>query len=91
MTSKQVGGDHYASKRIEPFLVIRDWCGDEGFAAYLRGNIIKYICRYKDKNGTEDLLKARHYLDELIFLEEDMKTGILDQWAEEIANAPSDQ
>lgn len=69
MTSYQVGGTHYADKVIQPFDVIRDWCGDEGFAAYLRGNVLKYICRYRDKNGTQDLLKARHYLDELITLE----------------------
>ena len=72
MTSRQVGGTHYASKSIEPFHVIRDWCGDEGFAQYLRGNIIKYICRYRDKNGTQDLLKASHYLDELIALEQEL-------------------
>jgi len=33
---------------------------------YLEGNIIKYITRYKDKGGAEDLLKARAYLDRLI-------------------------
>ena len=34
------------------------------------GNIIKYVCRYKDKNGIEDLKKARHYIDLLIEIEE---------------------
>lgn len=33
---------------------------------FLEGNIIKYVSRYKEKNGHEDLLKARHYLDKLI-------------------------
>ena len=33
---------------------------------YLEGNIIKYITRYKDKGGAEDLLKGRAYLDRLI-------------------------
>ena len=33
---------------------------------YLEGNIIKYITRYKHKNGIEDLKKARNYLDKLI-------------------------
>jgi len=37
---------------------------------YLEGNIIKYITRYKDKGGAEDLLKARAYLDRLIKKEE---------------------
>ena len=39
--------------------------GDEG---YLVGNIIKYISRYDEKNGVEDLRKARWYLNELIKL-----------------------
>jgi hypothetical protein len=33
---------------------------------YLEGNIIKYITRYKFKNGIEDLKKARWYIDRLI-------------------------
>jgi hypothetical protein len=33
---------------------------------YLEGNIIKYVTRYKDKGGVEDLFKARAYLDRLV-------------------------
>jgi|TARA_E500000318_G_scaffold78914_2_gene73867 hypothetical protein len=33
---------------------------------FLEGNIIKYVTRYKDKNGIEDLKKAKWYLDKLI-------------------------
>lgn len=33
---------------------------------FMQGNIIKYIVRYKNKNGLEDLLKAREYIDRLI-------------------------
>ncbi len=33
---------------------------------FCEGNIIKYICRWQLKNGREDLLKARHYIDILI-------------------------
>ena len=33
---------------------------------FCEGNIIKYICRWRAKNGREDLLKARHYIDILI-------------------------
>jgi len=32
----------------------------------MQGNVIKYICRYKDKNGIEDLKKARHYIDMIL-------------------------
>ena len=41
----------------------------EAFAGFLQGNVIKYLCRYRDKNGVEDLRKARHYLDKLIEVE----------------------
>lgn len=41
----------------------------EAFAGYLAGNVVKYIARYRDKNGVEDLKKARHYLDKLIEIE----------------------
>ena len=38
----------------------------EGFEFYLQGNIIKYLWRYKYKNGVEDLKKAQWYLTKLI-------------------------
>jgi hypothetical protein len=62
----QVGGTHYASKRIQPWDAMEDWMSKEEFQGYLRGNAIKYIARYKEKGGVEDLRKARHYLDRLI-------------------------
>lgn len=64
--STQVGGDHYTSKVIQPWTAMSAWMSKEGFEGYLQGNVIKYIARYRDKNGVEDLLKARHYLDKLI-------------------------
>lgn len=58
---RQVGGEHYKVKAIEPWdYIIANNIG------YLEGNIIKYISRWKDKNGLQDLEKARHYLDKLI-------------------------
>lgn len=33
---------------------------------FCEGNVIKYVCRWQDKNGVDDLKKARHYLDILI-------------------------
>jgi len=57
----QVGGNHYKSFKIQPveFIHING-------LGYIAGNIIKYVCRYKVKNGIEDLRKARHYIDMLI-------------------------
>jgi|TARA_R110000850_G_scaffold105252_2_gene216207 hypothetical protein len=34
--------------------------------SFIEGNIIKYVTRYKDKSGIQDLRKARWYLDKLI-------------------------
>ena len=39
---------------------------DDGFEYYLQGNIIKYLWRYRYKNGVEDLKKAQWYLNKLI-------------------------
>lgn len=57
----QVGGTHYTVRRIQPIEYIL-----ANNLSFCEGNIIKYVTRYKDKNGLEDLLKARHYLDFLI-------------------------
>lgn len=61
VNSKQVAGTHYTNQKIQPWdFIIANNLG------YLEGNIIKYISRYKDKNGVQDLLKAQHYLEKLI-------------------------
>lgn len=33
---------------------------------FMQGNVIKYVTRYKEKNGKEDLLKAKEYIDRII-------------------------
>lgn len=61
--------EHYISDSgIETIDVIEAFTKDinDPFAAYCTGNIIKYICRWPNKNGVEDLKKARWYLDKLI-------------------------
>jgi hypothetical protein len=42
------------------------WMSPEQFEGFLRGNVIKYIARYKDKDGLKDVQKARHYLEKLL-------------------------
>lgn len=57
----QVGGAHYKSKAIQPWdYIVSNRLG------YLEGNIVKYVSRWQDKNGVQDLEKARHYLDKLV-------------------------
>lgn len=61
--------DHYISDNgIETIDVIKAFTKDisDPFEAYCTGNIIKYICRWPNKNGLEDLEKARWYLDRII-------------------------
>jgi len=67
--SDPVNPSHYKQGSIECIEAIKAALG-VGFIAYLWGNIIKYLWRYKDKNGIEDLKKARWYLDRLIQEEE---------------------
>lgn len=57
----QVGGDHYTKMAIQPIEYV--FANDLGFA---EGNIIKYVSRYRSKNGVEDLKKASHMLNLLI-------------------------
>jgi hypothetical protein len=68
-SSYQIGGDHYASKSVQPWEAMESWMSKEAFAGYLYGNCIKYLARYKDKNGLQDLQKCQHYLSKLIELE----------------------
>ena len=57
----QVGGNHYKKMKIQPAEFI-----EQNGLSYLQGNAIKYICRFREKNGVEDLRKAKHYIDMLI-------------------------
>jgi hypothetical protein len=60
----QHGGDHYKTKAIQPWdFIISNNIG------FLEGNAIKYLCRWRDKGGIQDLEKARHYIDKLIEVE----------------------
>ena len=42
---------------------------------FFEGNIVKYVTRWKEKNGIEDLKKAKNYLDKLIELNESNNSG----------------
>ena len=57
---------HYTSGGIECIEAIKASMGTDSFQDYCKGNIIKYIWRWRSKGGVEDLKKARVYLDWLI-------------------------
>lgn len=65
----QVGGSHY-QKAIQPWDAMEAWMTHDEFCGYLRGNVIKYVARYREKGGVEDLKKAKHYLVKLIETED---------------------
>lgn len=56
---------HYNQAGVECIDAIRA-ATDEGYEYYLQGNIIKYLWRYRYKNGVQDLEKAQWYLEKLI-------------------------
>ena len=65
MTDNVNSPPHYNKSGIECIDAIRA-ATDSGCEFYLQGNILKYIWRYRYKNGTEDLKKAQWYLNKLI-------------------------
>jgi len=61
---KQEGGAHYKGAPVEhwDFVIMHD-------IPYMEAQIIKYMMRWRKKNGIEDLRKARHFVDKLIEVE----------------------
>ena len=57
----QVGGNHYKDLSIQPGDYIR-----ENNLGWYEGNVIKYITRHDKKNGLEDVMKAKHYIEMII-------------------------
>jgi hypothetical protein len=58
--TRQVGGQHYkTSIEVWDFVIAND-------IGYLEGNAIKYLARWRKKDGIKDLEKARHYLEKII-------------------------
>jgi len=56
---------HYEQYSIETIDAIQGQTTPDEFRGFLKGNIFKYVARYRAKNGIEDLNKARWYLDRL--------------------------
>lgn len=70
--NKQVGGKHYSKYgNLQPWDVVLAW-----ELGYLEGTALKYIARWKDKNGVEDILKAIHFLEKLVEVEKQKQQEI---------------
>lgn len=64
-SQNQVGGNHYQGLQIQPHVFAH--ANGIGFH---EASAIKYLCRWKDKGGLQDLRKAVHFIELLIELEE---------------------
>lgn len=62
--AKQVGGTHYKQFKIQPV----EFCQVNNIG-YCESSCIKYLCRWKDKGGIDDLKKAIHFIEMLVELE----------------------
>lgn len=62
--NQQEGGTHYKNLEIQPveFITANE-------LTFLEGCIVKRICRHRDKNGAEDLRKAKHEIDLILEME----------------------
>ena len=60
----QIAGNHYKDMPIQ----VVEFCHANQIP-YMEGSAIKYLCRWRKKNGLEDLRKARHYIDLIIEME----------------------
>lgn len=63
---EQAGGRHYLDFVIQPVEFIH-----QNKIPYIEGNVIKYVSRWRDKGGLQDLHKAKHYINLLIEMEQD--------------------
>jgi hypothetical protein len=68
--SKQVAGAHYKNFTIQPVQFIH-----ANNIPFMEGNAIKYLCRWREKGGVQDLEKAKHYIEMLIELESKKNGG----------------
>ncbi len=62
--SDQIGGSHYKDMAIQPVEYIH-----RNHIGFVEGCVIKYVSRWRQKGGIQDLKKARHFLDMLIEIE----------------------
>lgn len=81
---RQVGGNHYENMAIQPWEII-----EQNGLDFWEGNALKYLLRHRDKNGSEDLKKAIHYIQYLIDRAEDDRTPV--SYADSLSSGAVDQ
>ena len=68
---KQVGGNHYKRFKIQPieFIILNN-------LKFPEGNVVKYVCRHRFKDGLRDLEKAKHYIEMLMDFKDKFGRGL---------------
>ncbi|WP_081092433.1 DUF3310 domain-containing protein [Peribacillus simplex] len=69
--------DHYHKNGIDVIGFCEAQFSKDELRGFYRINVLKYVTRYQDKNGVEDLEKAEFYLQKLIELEKDLMMGVV--------------
>jgi hypothetical protein len=64
---EQIAGSHYKGFAVQPVEFIH-----KNGIPFMEGNAIKYLCRWRNKGGIEDLRKAKHYIEMLIAMEQEI-------------------
>lgn len=80
--SKQVGGTHYTDMNVQPFDFI-----EANKLTFFEGNVVKYLSRYKSKDGNRDIDKAIHYVKESFNRLGDFQSRDIKMTAEEYCKA----
>ena len=86
MSANNTGPNHYKDKAVQPWdFIVSNNLG------YLEGNVVKYISRWRQKGGVDDLRKAKHYIEKLIetALDEPNPQGRDSRWESISKNYPS--
>lgn len=65
-TPDPINPDHYRAGEIECIDAIRSALNTDGFLSYCTGNVLKYVWRWRHKNGAEDLRKAIWYINRIL-------------------------
>lgn len=80
---------HYTSGGIECIEAIESSMGEAAYKGFLKGNVLKYVWRYEQKKGAEDLRKAQWYLQRLIDIREaeEQKASSIKEASKEVVKA----
>jgi len=77
MSKDNINPNHYKNGKIECIDALESaTVGKSGIEAICTANAIKYLWRYEDKNGLEDIKKAKWYIEKLIKILEEKQNEI---------------